>query len=167
MGVFDINYDALQVQLLPVRLRNPKMKAWIKCLCIPVRWLFNLFTAARRDTLYYLSHNSQVVYLEAALNDVFDPITRGIFISDGPAEDPLFTYLVPEHRPIWIGLASETGSIPYPAPATLYTNAETSLFGSGFIVNVPVAVSFDLYRMQALINRYRLPGRNNYEVITY
>ena len=167
MGFFDVNYDVLSVQILPVRLRKEKMKAWIQCLISPVKWLFNLFGINRNNNLYILAHNSQVVYLQAALNDVFDPVGRNIIIVDGPYEDPLFTYLVPEMRPIWLGLASEAGSTAYADPEVLYTNAETSLLGISFIVKVPVAVPFDMARMKALINSYRLPGRNLYQVVTY
>lgn len=167
MGFFDINYDTLRVQLLPVRLRKSVMKAWLRCLVIPVKWLYNLFMTNRENNLYFLAHNSQIVYLEAALNDVFDPISRGIFIEDGPYEDPLFTYLIPEERPLWIGLSSEAGTVAYPVPMALFTDAETSLLGNAFIVNVPSGVTFDADRMKALINRYRLAGRSIYQIVTY
>jgi len=167
MAFFDINYDTLRSQLLPVRLRKRNMKAWLRCLIVPVRWLYNQFKIQRTATLYYLAHNSQVVYLEAVLNDVFDPASRGIHVVDGLFEDPLFTYLVPESRPVWLGLASEAGSSAFPVPQVLYTSAETSLLGNAFVVKVPAALSFDLDRMKALINRYRVAGKNIYGVITY
>jgi hypothetical protein len=167
MGFFNINYDNLRLQLLPVRWRNDNMKAWTSSLISPVKWLFNFFTANRSNNLYTLAHNSQVVYLQAALNDVFDPDSRGIFIDDGPYEDPLFTYLIPETRPLWLGLVSEAGSTSYPDPQPLYTSTETSLLGVGFIVRVPVSVPFDTDRMKALVNSYRLAGRNLYEIVTY
>lgn len=167
MGFFDINYDTLRVQLLPVRLRKSVMKAWLRCLLIPVKWLHNVFMIDRESNLYYLAHNSQIVYLEAVLNDVFDPISRGIFIEDGLYEDPLFTYLIPEERPLWLGLSSESGTVGYTVPIALFTDAETSLLGNAFIVNVPGAVSFDTDRMKALINRYRLAGRSIYQIVIY
>lgn len=167
MSFFDIDYDMLSTQLLPVRLRNGKMTAWMKCLAAPVKWLYNLFRSNRAGNLYILKHNSQVVYLQAALNDVFDPLTRLIYIDDGPYRDPLFTYLATEEQPLWLGLSSEAGSTPYPDPQILYTSDETSLLGVGFIVKVPLAVSFDIRRMRALINKYRLPGSNTYTIETY
>jgi hypothetical protein len=167
MAFFDINYDLLRTQLLPVRLRTSKTKAWIRCLITPVKWLNNLFQAARQTNLYNLAHNSQVAYMEAVLNDIFDPSARGIFITDGPYEDPLFAYLPTEDRILWLGRISETGSTPYPDPQVLYTNSETSLLGISFIVNVPIAVSFDTGRMRAIIDQYRLSGRNLYTIVTY
>jgi len=167
MSFFDINYNSLLVQLLPVRLRNSKMVAWLTALVSPVKWLYDVFAANRSNNLYLLSHNSQVVYLQAALNDVFDPIGRQIIIVDGPYKDPLFIYLIPETKPLWIGMASETGGSGYPVPQVLYMDMETSLMGIGFIVKIPVSIAFDIARMKALINRYKLPGRNSYQIITY
>lgn len=167
MSVFDINYDVLRVQLLPVRLRKAAMKAWIKCLVAPIKELYSLFKNNRDKNLYVLAHNSQVVYLEAALNDVFDPVSRSILIEDGIFADPLFVYLEPEDQPLFISLISEAGATPYPSPGVLYTASETSLFGVGFVVKVPLAIPFDIDRMQALINKYRLPGRNIYSIVTY
>ena len=167
MGFFDINYDSLSKQLIPVRLRKPNTRAWLRALLAPVRWLHARFKANRDATLYSMAHNSQVVYLQAALNDTFDPVGRGIIIEDGPYEDPLFVYLTPELVPLWLGLDSETGTMPFATPATLFTEGETLLMGYAFIVKVPVSVSFDTDRMKALIDKYRIAGRNIYQVTTY
>ncbi len=171
MGIFDIDYGGLVVQLLPTRLRNNKITSWLRCLVSPVEWLFNLFTANRTNNLYVLAHDSQVCYLQAALNDVFDPVLRGILVVDGPFEDPLYLYLDPELKPLWLGLVSEEGTTPYPDPQVLYTDAETFSLGICFIVKVPVAVAagagYDVRRLRALVDFYRLPGRNNYSVTTY
>jgi hypothetical protein len=167
MPLFDIDYDALIWQILPVRLRKAIAYSWLKCLAAPVIRLYNLFKVNRNTNLYALAHNSQVAYMEAALNDTFDPTGRGIYIADGPFEDPLFVYLVPESKPLWLGLSSEIGSTSYPDPEVLYTDGETSLLGIAFIVMVPVAVTFDTARMRALVDFYRLTGRNNYSIMTY
>ncbi len=167
MGFFDINYDVLRVQLLPVRLRKNKTKAWLKCLVSPVKWLHNIFRSNKLANTYFLAHSGQVAYLEDALNDVFDPVSRGIYIEDGLYEDPIFTYLVTEVRPVWLGLESEAGSTAFPVPQVLFTDAETSLLGNSFIVRVPSGMPFDPDRMKALINRYRLAGRCVYGILTY
>jgi hypothetical protein len=167
MSVFDINYTVLSAQLLPVRLRNIITKTWIKCLVTPVKRLYDVFRSNRDINLYTLAHNSQVVYLKATLNDAFDPEDRGILIEDGFFADPLFTYLILEDEPVFLGLVSEAGSTAYASPAVLYAGSETSLFGVGFVVKVPLAVAFDIARMQALVNKYRLPGRNIYTIVTY
>ena len=167
MGLFDIDYNALVWQNLPVRLRTPVQYAWLKCLSAPVKFLYNLFKANRKNNLYLLAHDSQVCYMQAVLNDTFDNVSRGIYISDGLFHDPLFVYLVPEDKPLWLGLVSEEGSTPYADPEVLYTAGETVFLAPSFIVNVPVAVVFDVARMKALIDYYRLPGRNIYSIVTY
>lgn len=171
MGFFNIDYDSLVPQLAPVRLRKAATLSWLRVLVSPVKWLYGLFKTARKDNLYYLSHDGQVCYLEAVLNDTFDPLTRGIYITDGPFRDPLFLYLDPELKPLWLGLISEIGSTSYPDPEVLYTDVETYGLGVCFIVHVPVAVAsgigYDVLRLKALVDRYRLVGRSNYTVVTY
>lgn len=170
MGFFDINYDTLVPQLLPVRLRQPVTKSWLKALISPVKWLYNLFRANRKNDLYFLAHNGQVCFLEAALNDTFDPLIRGIYIDDGPFRDPLFLYLEPEAKPLWVGLVSEEGTTPYPDPEVLYTDSETYTLGVCFIIHVPALVvagpAYSVARLKALVDQFRLPGRTNYSIVT-
>ena len=171
MGFYDIDFRVLIRTIVPVRLRNNIMLAWLAVLVSPVVWLYDMFKVNRDNDLYDLSHNSQVCYLRAALNDLFDPVSRGILIEDGPFRDPLYLYLVPESKPLWLGLFSEAGSTPYPDPEVLYLDAETALLGISFIVKVPVAIAagagYDVQRLKALVDHFRLPGRRNYSVVTY
>ena len=167
MGFFDINYDSLNFQLLPVRLRKQRMLAWVRCLTVPIRWLHNLFMSNRAINQYFLAHNGQVCHLEKVLNDAFDSVSREIVITDGIYEDPVFTFLAVELKPVWLGLGSEMGATVYESPMVLYTGAETSLLGNSFIVKVPSSVLFDEDRMRALIDRYRLAGRSVYEIVLH
>jgi hypothetical protein len=171
MGFFDINYDALIPQLTPVKLRKPVMTAWLKVLVSPVKWLYDQFKTSRKGNLYTLAHNGQVCYLEAVLNDAFDPIVRGVYVTDGPFRDPLFLYLDAEVKPLWVGLTSEIGITPYPDPEILYTDGETYALGICFIIHVPISVAggpgYDVTRLRALTDKFRLPGRTNYTVVTY
>lgn len=166
MSVFSVNFSVLGKQLLPVRLRNSKMLAWIRSLLKPVEELYNIFKGNRTSNLYQLAHNSQVVYLQAALNDVFDTVNRNIIVDDGAFEDPLFVYQPLEDEPLWLGLVAESGTT-YPNPQWLYTDIETTLMGNCFVVKVPVAVSFDMAHMRAAVDKYRLAGKCTYSVITY
>lgn len=167
MGFFDINYDSLNFQLLPVRLRKQRMLAWVRCLTVPIRWLHNLFMSNREINQYFLAHNGQVCHLEKVLNDAFDSVSREIVITDGEYEDPVFTFLATEIKPVLLALESEVGLTAYEAPTILYTEAETSLLGNAFIVKVPSSVLFDENRMRAHIDRYRLAGRSVYEIVLY
>ena len=104
------------------------------------------------------------------LGITFDPINRGIYISDGVYVDPVYVYLVPELKPVFIDLASEIGTsvIPAPDPVSLYLDMEiyAGVGAYTFIVNVPVTVTFDMARLRALVDLYKLPGKK-YNVVTY
>ncbi len=173
MSVFDIDFSSagLPKYVSPVRLRQSKMLAWLQALVSPVNYLYGLFVANRTSNLYDLSHNGQVCYLQAALNDVFDNTSRRIVITDGIYVDPDFIYEVIEDKPLYIDMVSEIGTsvIPSPDPVPLYTSTETYWLGVQFIVNVPHAVTalpgYDVYRLHAIVDKYRLASKNNYSIV--
>lgn len=167
MGYYDIDYDVLVEQSIPTKLRNTLMKAWLKCLVQPVRWLYAKFQTNRTANLYDMAHNGQVCKLEAVLNDTFDPTLRRIYIGDGPWIDPVFIYLRTELKDEYLALPAELPVIDYDAPMYLYTVAETSVEYVQFIVYYPVALTFDVERMKALINKYRLAGKKYYTIESF
>jgi hypothetical protein len=164
---YDIDFTALVRSLVPVRLRNMVQLSWLRCLVQPVVELYARFCSNRTDNLYTLRHNSQVVYLQAALNDTFDPSGRGIYIGDAYSAVPQYTYLNAESRPEWLSLRGETGITTYGYPAWLPTRTETILSTYDFIVHIPISVSYDPVRMAALIDKYRLASKNHYTFLNY
>lgn len=157
MAFFNVDFPTLGRQLLPVLWRKPVHKAWVLSLLQPIITVHELFMRFRADNLYFIVHTSQVCYMEAALNDMFDASDRRIYIVDGTFYDPEWLYLTPEDNPVWLKEESE-GTVPYPDVA-LYTDAETEEFAASFVVMVPTSLTFDIYQMKALIDRYRLPGK--------
>jgi hypothetical protein len=170
MSVFDIDYDLLSWRDLPVRLRRIVLWGWLRAMIAPVVWLYGRFMGNRAANLYRLAHNSQVCYIEAVLNDVFDPISRGIYISDPAWHDPVYLYRDDELKPVWLATDAEVGTTVYDSPVWLFTDAETIGLLISFIVNVPVAVAgtttYDMDRLRALVDRYKLPGKL-YSVVTF
>ncbi len=168
MGLFDVDYDFLNWTYLPVRRRVADTVAWLRALTSPVRRLNTRFRALRVETLYFLAHNGQVCYLEAALNDVFDAEERRIFISDPEYRDPVYLFRTNEERPVYLSLSSELPVVGYDAPRYLYLNSEL-YNGSGvqFIVNVPAAVTYNEARLRALVNKYRLASKSNFEIVVF
>lgn len=164
MGYYDIDYDVLVEQSIPTMLRNSLMKAWLKCLVQPVRWLYAKFQTNRAANRYDLAHNGQVCKLEAVLNDMFDNTLRRIYIGDGPWIDPEFIYLRTELKDEYLATTAELPVIDYDAPMYLYTVAETSIKYLQFIVYYPTGLVFDIERMKALINKYRLAGKKYYTI---
>ncbi len=170
MGIFNINYANLVSTLLPVRLRKPIQTAWLKALVsgsmLP---LYNTFSSNRSNNLYFLSHCSQVCFLEATLNDNFDNTSRRIFISDMYIANQLYVYLDIESYFDFIGLDSEIGSTSYSSPSWLYTGAEMSAATNGFIVNIPIIYSgvISSFRIRSLVDKYRLPGYGSYFILYF
>lgn len=159
MSIFDIDYGKLVRYVLPVRLRGSKMTAFLLALAAPVIYLYNLFRQNRDTNLYTLNHNSQVVYLQAALNDVFDTSLRRINIADGNYLDPVYTCLDTELKPVYLYTDAEA------QPASLYTDAEIAALSYAFVVQVSTDIGYDTYRLKALVDKYRLPGMANYQVV--
>ncbi len=173
MSVFDTDLNVVSKQNVAVRRRTPAHLAWLRDLISPIVYLQGLFNAFRRDTLYYLSHNSQVCYMEAVLNDTFDNTLRRIYITDGAYCDAVYIFQDDEDEPVYIDLDSEIGDdvIDDPDPVPLYTDAECYVEGVQFVVMVPTAVAgspgFDLNRCKAVVNKYRMAGKSNYTVVYF
>lgn len=153
--------------LLPVRLRKPVTVAWLSALSKPITDMYARFWANRAANTLTLQYNSQVVYLQAVLNNEFDHALRRIYITDGSFADPLYVYLAAETNPLWLGLASEAGTTFYPSPRWLYTHAEAIFSMYNFIVHVPADVLYDEVRFRALIDKYRLPSKGTYAIVTF
>ena len=153
--------------LLPVRLRKAVMLSWLQCLVKPVGDLYSNFSLNRNNNIYILSHNGQVAFLQAALNDTFDPSARRIYIIDGATADPLYLFLDAENHPLWLGLNSEAGVSPFPDPQWFFTNTETANNMYCFIIMVPNAIFIDLSRLRATVDRYRLPSKANYTIMGF
>lgn len=164
---YSIDFTGLVRSLVPVRLRKAVELAWLQCLVHPVREVYERFAQNRGNNIYSLNHNSQVVYLQAALNDTFDSMARRIYITDAQIADPLFTYLIAENQPVWLGLGSEAGATTYPCPQWLFTAAEAGASGYVFIIMIPAAVAYEPVRLHALVDKYRLPSKGNYGVVVF
>lgn len=167
MGFFDVEYDVLRVQLLPVRLRKAVHKAWIQCLIAPVVYLYSLYMLFRTAKLYDLAHNSQICYMEAAFNDAFDNTLRRIYIGDGEYIDPVYLYTIPEELEVPLALESELPVMAYDAPAWLYTEPETYAVSVQFVVYYPADLTdipADMPRFRAVVDKYRLASKYNYTV---
>jgi hypothetical protein len=149
--VFDIDMKKLTVLLLPTSLRKPRTVALLRAMVMPLVSLHYRFTVKRTADLYKLNHNSQVCYLRAALNDSFDVESRRIRIMDGNQYTRNYIYTRGEEKPVTLGVIY------------LHDRADYADTGVDFIVEVPADV-YDKYRMQALIDSYRLAAKR-YKIV--
>ncbi|WP_317899414.1 hypothetical protein [Aurantibacillus circumpalustris] len=84
--------NILRYLITPIRLN--RLKALIK----PLEIMYAEFTALRAEYTYKCRFNGSVVYLETALNDRFDSINRGIYITLAN-HAKLYIYKVSELKP--------------------------------------------------------------------
>lgn len=146
--MFNIEMSRMAIALVPQRLRQPKLLGYLLALTAPVRTVYNAFTAARNSNLYRLSHNGQVCYLEAVLNDSFDPDQRRIFITDADSFVQKYIYTEAEQQPVYLG--------------TMYLRSEADYTVGSYDFKVVVPLDFNMglygYQIKALINAYKLVG---------
>lgn len=147
---YNVNVGKLAMQLLPMCLRGGRMKAFVKAFSEPLTTIRELFSTYRGETDYRLTHNSQVCYLRAALNDKFDPLLRGIRIED--AERNLEGIVI--HPRMRISPVVLNPS----APRILYRRNFGGAREITFIVRVPYQLRdrIDSYNLAATINKYKL-----------
>lgn len=145
--MYNLNIDKLLVLLTPTFLRKPKLIAWLRMLATPLHKLMYDFQQARTADLYNLAHNSQVCYLRKALNDEFDPQLRRIKIEDGRQKQRLYIYLRSANRPLYLG------------KVFLYQRGAYIDGGVDFVVVLPQGLEYDRYKLEALVNFYKLAGK--------
>lgn len=146
-AMYNLNIDKLLVLLTPTFLRKRKLVAWLRMLATPLHKLLYDFQQARQADLYNLAHNSQVCYLRKALNDEFDPQLRRIKIEDGTRNIRRYIYQRNVNRPLYLGRMF------------LYLQGNYIDGGVDFVVVLPRGLEYDKYKLEALVNFYKLAGK--------
>ncbi|AMA48999.1 hypothetical protein [Flavobacterium covae] len=128
----------------------------------PVVWLHLEFLEFRRQALYKLSHNSQICYLQAVLNDFFDNDQRRIIITNAILREPVWFYEPEEDKPV--RHYEEADNKP------VYYREENEFVGDGadFIVVIPIDLKPSnnleetalLIKIRAQIDYYKLYVKN-------
>ena len=145
--MYNLNIDKLLVLLTPTFLRKPKLVAWLRMLATPLHKVLYEFQRACQADLYNLAHNSQVCYLRKALNDEFDDEQRRIRIEDGRQKQRLYIYPRSANKPLYLG------------EIFLYQRGDYIDGGVDFIVVLPKDLTYDKYKLEALVNFYKLAGK--------
>lgn len=89
-SIYDIDYDSVDLQLLPPDKRLPKMIAWVQSLTTPLQWLRDLFyneyangfTGPAWDVLATYAKGDRVRYIDRAVYECVVPTTAGILPTD-------------------------------------------------------------------------------------
>lgn len=156
-------------RLIPARIKAyfpsafSQLQAWLYTLLFPLESAYGVFVLFVQQTNYKTAITGQVIYLEKVLNDTFDPVMMGIFISDG---DPLNESYVYDHAasPDSPPLIYDHGSAD-PEEDFVYDHS-TYEERFDFIVNVPSYVFFTSHIMRALIDYYKQAGKR-YQIVIY
>jgi hypothetical protein len=155
---FFLNFKEAFKYLIPAQIRGVKNVDWIGALLAPIQSLNVLFNEYVLGTRYDLSFNGQVVYLEHVLNDMFDDVSRRIYIDDPSGQQVYTPYVfnrVEQQPPLIVTNKSEALPTPF-----LYNTPEL-VVSTDFVVNVPTSVlnATVQNQMKALINKYRIAGK--------
>ncbi|MFJ1429478.1 hypothetical protein ACILE2_01570 [Capnocytophaga canimorsus] len=151
--IFDINLDKLGTLLLPPLLRRHEFVAWVRVLLSPLKSKLYDFGQNREGNLNNLQHNSQVCYLRKILNDNFDKKQRRIKILDGEQKGRLYLYPRSYNKSVYLG--------------KIYLHQRGSYIDGGvdFIVQLPQGLNYDVHKLRAMIDFYKLAGKRY--TITY
>lgn len=162
--MFNGNIYNMSILLLPLELRVEKVIAWVKVHVSLIKEMKDSFAAYRIVKLFFIAHNSQIIYLEHILNHRFNPdqntqdpdyVGNGIYIEDGQASDEVYIYNTSEEASdTYLHNSSE-------APFTevyLYNSSQTQSY-VGFIINVPTNFNVNENELKALVNRLKLAGK--------
>jgi hypothetical protein len=156
--MFNPNIDTITELLLPVALRRPQTKAWLKALLKPLKQLLNTFQNYRLAAYQTLTHTGQVMYLEHLLNMIYFPThTQNNRINITDSTDPRpddYLHNTSEGQQSFYFYNKLEGE----TPEYLFNKTEF-LFNNDFIVNVPNFISIVEAQVKHTIDRYRQAGK--------
>jgi hypothetical protein len=159
---YQINWYVLLRLLLNNRWRKPRLLDFLKGSFVVLSQLYTLFLSFRTESLYKVRHNSQIVYLENVLNDVFDPILRRIVIQNAVFKNPIYFYEPEENKEVFFYEPEDNQPVYFREPNEFVGD------GVDFFVFVPPDLQPTnaqqeqnlLTRMNGLINYYKLYSKN-------
>lgn len=150
-------------RLLPPQLKKPKMMAWLFRSFFQLRKSKVSFDNLREYWDYNLQFNTQTLSLEERLNQHYNLLSGSIYIiTQNSSNDTAYTFWLNENQPSpFIYFLSEGQTATY----TDWLN-ENGAANADFIVYVPNSLVFDEEEMKAIIDLYRLAGKQ-YDIVLY
>jgi len=129
---------------------------WLGAVLAPLQTLNSLFREYVADIRYSMYMTGQVVYLEHLLNDLYDSVSRRIYIEDGEGTQPMLLYNKAETPESEVIRNKAEGGID----SVLYNRVES--FGEvDFVVVLPFGEIPDFWdaQIRANINKYKIAGK--------
>lgn len=144
-----IDFYFLVLWLLPPQHKAPEVIEYLNAAFKPLIQLHETFDDFYAQIKYELEFNGQVCNLERLMNETFDPINNGIYITDAVFIEQVFIFNDAENNEeTYLFNNSEGG-----APTYLFNQSEINPYD--FIVNVPSTVAFNEVEMKYLLNKYK------------
>jgi len=151
---FLLSFKKLAVLLLPTMVRKSAMSALTQLLMSPICSVHTSLLKYRIDTTFRLTHNSQVCYLRAALNDKFDAINRKIQITDAKAKEPTLIYWREEEHLVGVPLRVDDALI-------ISSRGYSGIAGYDFVIEIPTDINTTetVRHIRALTNQFKLASK--------
>ena len=157
-NIFNIDFDRLVIWNLATFLRRTVRVIWLRVITSPVLRTYNQLLDFRAQSLYKMAHNSQIVYLQKALNDKFDDTNRGIIIRNSTILEPVWHYDTQDQQPVYYY------DIADDKPVYFRYQSDFEQLGSDFYVIIPVSLKpatppeVDAFELQVrlLVDYYKL-----------
>lgn len=152
---YDINFKRFALQLLPTRWRRVLFASLLYAGVSELSSLHSRFMAFRTEQNYRLTHNGQVCYLRAVLNDVFDPDERRITITETVEErEANLIYKRDADKSVFV----------YPRQQgkawAINRRGYDGVGGFDFWINLPYGLNtIDAKRLAAIVNNYKLVSK--------
>lgn len=156
MSKYEVNIKRFALLLLPTFWRKPILATLAYAMVSPLGYLHTRFVLFRRDTVYRLTHNGQVCYLRAVLNDQFDPIERRITITEEAASAGVLMLHKREEEQAFLLPTRDTGRA-----FIINRRGFGGINGFDFWVNIPISLydTVDVLRLRAIVGTYKLASK--------
>lgn len=154
MSKYEVNYNKLVQLLLPTCLRGQLITGVLRAMVTPIGVLHGSLMSFRTEKRYRIQHNGQVCYLRAVLNDRFDPLKRGITITEEEnPESGVMLYHREQERRVHIPMRTEGRRVP------IFRKNFGGSTACGFWVNIPSRLVYvSENELCGVVNEYKLAG---------
>lgn len=147
--MFKIDFKRLVALLLPMSMRTPLVYCILRAAAREVERVYGLFTDARAAHNFRLTHNGQVCYLRAALNEAFG---QGFAIGSYRRKGKWLFAVTENGEDIPVAVTEEGHGVP-----VLYSEQMLNMAQNDFVVYCPAeAYDHELENIKAMVDRYKL-----------
>ncbi len=151
--MFNLDLGNIKISFIPRHWRRVNFIDFLTAIYKPFYTFQTTFNQYFNDVEYAMLWNGQVIMLEHYLNDLYDPINRGIYITDGQQLDVLYVSTIEENEPIYISTILENNTEFIVNPIESYNT------DSDFEINIPIGTYFNESVLRSQVNKYKLAGK--------